>query len=173
MSNRARMTERLVTGEADRHDSVVDLVDVLERRIESFEDGYPNVTTVVEAPKQAHVSADPAVATAIDELLTNVGQHAGSEPTVEIEIRRIDDQIELRISDDGPGIPAEEQCVFTGEKQISHLHHSGGLGLWLVDWIVSQSGGTVEIKSDSGTTVVIRLPTSEQEDDATATEILD
>ncbi|MFC7210617.1 ATP-binding protein [Natronoarchaeum sp. GCM10025321] len=162
MSDRARMTERLVTRDADRHDSVVDLVEVLEHQIESFEDRYPNVTTAVEAPKAAHVSADPAVATAIDELLTNVGQHAGADPTVEIEIRRIDDQVELRISDDGAGIPAEERSVFTGEKQISHLHHSGGLGLWLVDWIVSQSGGTVEIRSDSGTTVVIRLPAVEQ-----------
>jgi len=76
------------------------------------------------------------------------------------------DVVELRVADDGPGVPAEERAVLSGEREIDPLHHTGGLGLWLTDWIVSQAGGTVDIACDAGTTVIVRAPAAAATDDA-------
>jgi|GEM_PF-206328 len=76
------------------------------------------------------------------------------------------DVVELRVSDDGPGVPPEERAVLSGEREIDPLHHTGGLGLWLTDWIVSQAGGTVDIACDGGTTVIVRVPAAPASDGA-------
>ncbi len=76
------------------------------------------------------------------------------------------DVVELRVSDDGPGVPSEERAVLSGEREIDPLHHTGGLGLWLTDWIVSQAGGTVDIACGGGTTVIVRVPAAPAADGA-------
>ncbi|SNZ04641.1 Signal transduction histidine kinase [Natronoarchaeum philippinense] len=73
--------------------------------------------------------------------------------------------IELRVADDGPGVPPDERAVLSGEREIDPLHHTSGLGLWLTGWIVSQAGGSIQIDVDDGTTVVVRLPATPVEGD--------
>jgi len=79
--------------------------------------------------------------------------------------RRDDEVVEIRVSDDGPGVPPEERAVLSGEREIDPLHHTAGLGLWLTDWIISQAGGTVDIDCDDGTTVIVRLPVASAPED--------
>lgn len=75
--------------------------------------------------------------------------------------RYIGDQVEIRFSDTGPGIPEEVRGrIFipfytTKEKGT-------GLGLAICQRIVKNHGGTIEIESrlGEGTTFVIRLPTN-------------
>lgn len=158
LSDRARMTEKLLTRGTTDHDGAADLVDIVERQVTTFQERYPEATVTLDLPESVSVAVGPDFPTAIDELLTNTGEHAGPEPTVDIAISRDDGTVSLTIRDDGEGIPPDERLVISGEQRISHLHHSGGLGLWLVDWIVAQSGGAVEIRCDSGTTVIITVP---------------
>jgi two-component sensor histidine kinase len=44
------------------------------------------------------------------------------------------------------------------------LEHGEGLGLWLVNWIVTGLGGTVTANTDDGTTVRLSLPVADEED---------
>lgn len=161
LSDRARMTEKLLMRGATDHDKTADLIEIAERQVAAFQERYPDASVTLDHPESAPVAVGPDFPTAVDEVLTNAGEHAGSEPAVDITISQHDGTISLAISDDGDGIPPDERLVVSGEQRISHLHHSGGLGLWLVDWIVSQSGGAVEIRCNSGTTVVITIPAAE------------
>ncbi len=161
LSDRARMTEKLLMRGATDHDETADLVDIVERQVATFQERYPDATVTLDLPEFVSVAVGPDFPTAVDELLTNVGEHAGPGPAVDITISQHDGTVSLTISDNGEGIPPDERLVISGERQISHLRHSGGLGLWLVDWIVSQSGGAVEIRSDSGTTVIIDVPATQ------------
>lgn len=161
LSDRARMTEKLLMRAADERTSVVDVVETVERQVATFEDQYADATVTIDAPESLHATVGPDFATAVDEILTNAGEHAGPSPSVDVELRQDADVAELTISDDGDCIPPEERSVLSGERRISHLHHTGGLGLWLVDWIVAQSDGTVEISCDSGTTVRLRVPVAD------------
>lgn len=164
LSDRARMTEQLLIREAQKRREVIDIVAVIHDRVEAFRERYPSATVTIDAPESVPIVADPECSTAIEELLENAGEHAGAAPTVEITVRTLDDHVEIVVQDDGPGIPADEQAVLTGERQISHLHHTGGLGLWLVGWTVTQCGGTIEIDCDSGTTVILTIPIGDLDD---------
>ncbi|MFB6222854.1 MAG: ATP-binding protein [Haloarcula sp.] len=68
------------------------------------------------------------------------------------------DQVLIRVADSGPGLPETEQTVLTTGTE-TQLSHSRGTGLWLTQWIVSESDGSISVVESrfGGTTVEIRL----------------
>jgi signal transduction histidine kinase len=75
-------------------------------------------------------------------------------------VRQVSDQVELRVEDDGPGIPLEiKSRIF--ENFATHGKADGtGLGLALVRKIVEDHGGEVRVESrpTEGATFRLRLP---------------
>jgi len=99
-------------------------------------------------------------------LLTNAIGFSPSGATITIGARRADGDVEIWVSDRGPGIaPDFRERVF--ERFETHTdgssHRGSGLGLSVVKSFVELHGGTVEIESGpgEGATVRIRLPGSE------------
>lgn len=48
------------------------------------------------------------------------------------------------------------------DREITQLRHASGLGLWLVNWVLTQSGGTLSFETEGidGTLVRLALPKS-------------
>ena len=95
-------------------------------------------------------------------LVDNALRHARRDVTV--GVARGTTSIELRVADDGPGIPiAERESVFEPFVRLDHHRtRSGGgagLGLAIVRDIVGAHGGTVQIMdAEPGSIFVVRLP---------------
>jgi two-component system nitrogen regulation sensor histidine kinase NtrY len=71
--------------------------------------------------------------------------------------------VSIQVSDTGPGIPAEiRDRIF--EPYFTTRISGTGLGLALVDRIVTQNGGRIEVESEpgTGTTFTMRLPAAGQ-----------
>lgn len=67
------------------------------------------------------------------------------------------DQVELRVQDQGTGIPVEKlDSVF--EPYVTTKAKGTGLGLAIVKKIIDEHGGSVWIENHSGACVVVRLP---------------
>lgn len=73
--------------------------------------------------------------------------------------------IEIRVSDRGPGIPADEQehifePFFRGSRAVQDQIHGTGLGLSLVKKIVEAHGGNIRVKSEpmKGAEFIVWLP---------------
>lgn len=97
---------------------------------------------------------------AITELVENAIRHAGRpDPTVDVYVEGHETTVEVRVVDDGPGIPDLDRAVILKGEETP-LEHSMGLGLWLVRWTVANSGGTIDIRDNepTGTVIEIRLP---------------
>jgi len=94
---------------------------------------------------------------AVRELLANVGRHARASK-VEVSVQREDDQLVVRVSDDGIG--------FAGAAIEARPTEAGGFGLFSIGERMLVLGGVMEIHSEEGkgSCIVLRL----QLDDADA-----
>lgn len=132
--------------------------DVLDRVVER----HPGVGVERDLDDGVHVIANDLIDTAIENAVENAFEHNdGAEQSVRVSVGLVDENYaEIRIADDGPGIPDSERQLFDGANEITQLQHASGLGLWLLNWIVTQSGGEINILDNEprGTVVAIRLP---------------
>lgn len=99
-------------------------------------------------------------------LLSNAIKFSPSGSTVDVTVVDDGEWVELRIVDQGPGIPlADQEAVWDRFYRVQSDRHSDvpgtGLGLPIVRALVEQRiGGKVTLHSDghSGTTAVVRVP---------------
>jgi signal transduction histidine kinase len=109
----------------------------------------------------------PALSRVLRNLLDNAARHATS--TVEVEVSSDGANAILAVSDDGPGIPAEDWTrVFDRfvrlDSDRSRRAGGAGLGLAIAREIVVAHEGTVTIgnRAGGGTRVTVRLPLSQE-----------
>ena len=89
--------------------------------------------------------------------MTNAVEHGGDASTVEVTVAaEPGNRVTIAVADDGPGLPAVERDLLRGGTETP-LNHGDGLGLWLVNWIVTDVGGTLDVTVDDGTTVTVEL----------------
>lgn len=135
----------------------IDIVPIVDGAVTDVQNEYPSVDVSFSAPDEAVSFAAPQLAVAVSELLTNAAQHAGSEPTVDVEVLRVADQTTVQISDNGPGLPPDERRILTGASETA-LDHGSGIGLTLVFWIITNLNGEIAVTTtSSGTTVEVHL----------------
>ena len=94
------------------------------------------------------------------------GRHGGTVRVETPEYEAGQEMVEVAITDDGPGIPAESldkifERFFRVDKARSRDAGGTGLGLSIVKHIIQSHGGRVRVESqvDRGTTFFFTLPT--------------
>jgi len=103
---------------------------------------------------------------ALVNLLDNAVKFNKSNGEVRVRVRdRPGDQVEIRVSDSGVGIPAEDRSriferFYRVDKARSRDVGGTGLGLSIVKHAVEQMGGTVAVESElgRGSTFIVTLP---------------
>ena len=96
------------------------------------------------------------------EKLSNLGENPGAyQPTVTVSTQKIDNQVIIKVKDNGTGIPDDVKAkIFQPFFTTKPTGQGTGLGLSLAyDIVVKGHGGTlgVETKEGEGTEFVIRL----------------
>ncbi len=98
-------------------------------------------------------------------LLNNALKYSPTESTIYVTARRMGREAELRVTDQGPGIPADMlESIFEHFRQVdtSDTRQQGGtgLGLPICRGIVSQHGGRIwaESRLGEGSTFIVRVP---------------
>ncbi|XGI83461.1 ATP-binding protein [Halorutilales archaeon Cl-col2-1] len=150
----------------DKKSTVFGVDTLLEGRIQTLRDRYPDYEVVCDAPSDSvGVRSIPEIGKAIDELIGNAAEYNDSDsPRIEVSVsaRPSEDCVEITVADNGPGIPDEEVRILTAETEIQPLYHGSGLGLWLVHHIVERSGGSLRFEENQprGSIVRMRLPSA-------------
>ena len=108
------------------------------------------------------VPADPVrIRQALENLVTNAVAHAGPDVRVVIGARATTGAVALTVSDDGLGIPEEDQeRIFETGVRLEGAGPGFGLGLALVRAIAHAHDATVRLESapGQGATFTISLP---------------
>jgi len=171
-SNQARSIERTLAP-ADSSDAPVDVVRAIESVLDDLGGSYPDAEIDTDLPEAAVASAHVSLEEALFEIVENALEHNdAAAPRVEIRLERDGEWIELSVGDNGAGLPEPERIVLDRGRETP-LEHGSGLGLWLVSWTIRASRGSLAIDVDDGTTVTMRLPRADSEDDGAADGIDD
>jgi len=105
---------------------------------------------------------EDAIVRILDNLISNADRYAAS--AVRVEVSESDGTALLTVTDDGPGIPADQHAqVFERFARLdaSRSQQSGGsgLGLAIVRQLVQSLGGTVRLEdAEPGLRAVVSLP---------------
>jgi signal transduction histidine kinase len=118
-----------------------------------------------------------ALARSVQNLISNAIKYGGADRWVGVRIGPADGRtVAIAVSDHGPGIPEQElsrifEPFYRGQHALDGQVHGSGLGLSLVDRIVRQHGGRVQVHSTPrGTTFTLLIPAASE---ATATATVD
>jgi PAS domain S-box-containing protein len=127
--------------------------------VEQLREAYPSVEFGIEAPEVCRAVATHRLERALYEIGENAAKHAG-ESSVVFEVERTEDgHVAVEICDSGPGLSETERDVVERGRETP-MGHGQGLGLWLVNWIVTGTGGDLSVEADNGTTVRVQLLTT-------------
>ncbi len=122
-------------------------------------------------PEIAVMAEEGRLAQVIVNLLTNAVQalpeDRATENRISISVRGFDRWVELEVSDNGPGIPAEIQArIFEPFFTTKPLGEGTGLGLSVCQGVVASFGGSICVESEigKGARFTIRLPIAKSAD---------
>ncbi|MFF5209503.1 DUF4153 domain-containing protein [Streptosporangium sp. NPDC000396] len=122
------------------------------------------VTARCEVPEGLSVRVDPdLLAQVLANLLDNAVRHSPDGGTVVLSAAARGDGVRLRVTDEGPGIPAEERA--RAFERFSRLDAGraadgggAGLGLAIVKEIVELHGGSIHVEDGVGCRIAVDLP---------------
>lgn len=113
------------------------------------------------------VSADAdAMVMALMNLLDNAWKYSGEDKQIHLAVSVADGRVRFAVRDNGIGLsPADRLRVFKRFQQVNPTFRGGGgcgLGLSIVQFVVSAHGGTLTVDSEPGrgSTFAIHLPVS-------------
>ncbi|MCX6453522.1 MAG: HAMP domain-containing sensor histidine kinase [Actinobacteria bacterium] len=91
---------------------------------------------------------------AVSNLLANARTHTPAGTKIEIEILQNESEVQISVSDNGPGLSPEDQTriferFFRADPSRARVSGEGsGLGLAIVDAVMKAHGGSVEVLSE-------------------------
>jgi signal transduction histidine kinase len=139
-----------------------DLAQVVEsaRKLAGYSDRFRGVAVdVAGLERPLHVDGDPGrLEQVVVNLLLNAATATASKGKIEIRARRAQNEVELSVADDGPGIPVEDlPRIF---DPFFTTTEGTGLGLSVSYGIVRAHGGTLSARNreGGGAEFTIRLP---------------
>jgi signal transduction histidine kinase len=161
---------RITRGKVELKQEMIELSDVVARALETVSPLlelrlHP---VLVEVPARGLVvHGDPGrLVQVVANLLTNASKYSEPSSPITITARALEERVELRVKDEGIGIPADQLErifeIFVQQPQATDRAQGGlGLGLALVRSLVKLHGGSVRAASEGpgkGSEFIVELP---------------
>ena len=158
---RTRALLDALSGE-DRQLSAISLRDAIDDNLASLRATHGELTISTDVSEETEVLADETLVDVVGNVLSNAVEHNDkSEPRIEVTAEETNSYIDLRIMDNGPGVPDEvKDAIFRRDETGLHEDGTGsGFGLFFVDTMLSDFGGDVWVEDNDpeGAVFVLRF----------------
>lgn len=135
-----------------------DIGSVLEARVTSAQQAYPEATYHFGSAPSVDVVADSLLEEVLDNVLFNAVQHnPDDDPTVWVDTTVDAESVTVSIADDGPGIPDDRASTLFDQTTTEFDDPDSGFGLYLVEEIVDSYGGTIRVEENEPDGTVFRM----------------
>jgi len=143
-----------------------DIVEVVEATVAELQEAHPETTIQYELPGAQEAIATDRLEMVLKELVDNAVAAGASQITVGVvPPDEPGGRTTVEVCDNGSGLPAMEARVLK-EASESPVDHASSFGLWMVNWLVTEMGGEVDVEVEDGTTVIIALRQSQCENES-------
>ena len=147
-------------GDSDPELEPIDLTAVVTNECRNARSSYENAVIRVddEFPTGVAVAATELLSSVFQNLLTNAVTH-NDKQTPEVTISGTDrgDSVVVHVADNGPGIPEDRREEIFGRGEQGLESPGSGIGLYLVDTLITLFGGAIEITDNEPTGSVFTL----------------
>ncbi|MCD8385549.1 MAG: ATP-binding protein [Bacteroidales bacterium] len=146
--------------------SRVDMAAMCRSVIDSYQRAFPNKHFVFTCGQpQIPITADASkMESVVNNLVSNACKYTDDNATISCSVETSGTDVIITVSDDGVGIPANEQNLIFQRlfrsARTANKREGTGIGLYLVKQYVEMHHGTVTVQSkeNQGTTFVLSLP---------------
>ena len=155
LSRKARKFQKAV--DSDKSPAPHDILQDINAVVGNLRNDFPEIEFSIEGEINEKVLATNGLLLALAELGENAAEHSDS-PRITYRVdSTADGDIAVYVIDNGLGLSSMERQVLKNGYETP-LSHGSGIGLWMVNWVITDLGGEVTTSVDDGTTVTIRLP---------------
>lgn len=140
--------------------ATVDLAETVRAGIEAAETQHPDADCTFQSPDQpVAVFATEQLTEVVRHLVENAIEYSdGDSPSVEIAIETTRRSATIRVSDNGPGLPVDQQALLEEGTIAEFDDPTTGFGLNIVRLLVESFDGSIDtLVSDGGSTVAVEL----------------
>ncbi|MGE5408161.1 MAG: ATP-binding protein [Syntrophothermus sp.] len=142
------------------------LIDEVVRTMRAQTEAVNQALTEEVDPDIPEIDAEPdRIRQILVNLITNAHEYSPEGASIGVRARVIGDEVEVSVTDDGPGIPETQlEHIFErfvrGDAGLTQRVGGTGLGLAISKSLVELHGGTIEVESTPGrgSTFRFRLP---------------
>jgi signal transduction histidine kinase/ActR/RegA family two-component response regulator len=161
---------RITQGKLELRRERVELAAVVRNAVETARpllEAHGHRLTVTLPPDPVPLDADPVrLAQVFSNLLNNAAKYTDRNGRIALEATRDGDEVEIRVRDNGRGIPPEAlptifEMFTQAHRSLEQSQGGLGIGLTLVQRLVEMHGGRVTAHSGGigrGTEILVRLP---------------
>lgn len=167
LTKRVRAVNKAISGEDEPALEPVDIASAVETKAHKLSQGYENTTVHVDVTS-VQVSADEFLPAVVENVLRNAVDHNDTDnPVIRVEIVAEGGSVELRVIDNGPGVPDEMKDKIFQESVTSDDSGTVGFGLHFVRVMMERYDGDVwfEDRADGqrGAVAVLQFNHAEQD----------
>ncbi len=155
LTNNILLASQMEEKNFQREHEEVNLADVVETVVSDYKNRYPNRHIEASADKDLFIEGDELlIQIALSNLIDNALKYAPKDSPVYVDLMNDNDNIQVKVSDEGSGVPDEEK-----QKIFEKFYRSGnentrkakgtGLGLYLTRKIITDHNGDIFVMDNT------------------------
>lgn len=155
LTNNILLASQMEEKNFQREDEEINLADVVETVVSDYKNRYPQRTIEASADKDVLIQGDELLLQiALSNLLDNALKYAPKESPVYVDLMDEDDQIQIKVTDEGNGVPDTEkkrifEKFYRSGNETTRKAKGTGLGLHLTKRIVQDHNGDIFVMDNT------------------------
>jgi two-component system, OmpR family, sensor histidine kinase CiaH len=155
LTNNILLASQMEEKNFQRDNEDVNLADIVETVVSDYKNRFPQRTIEASADKDVFLQGDELLLQiALSNLIDNALKYAPKESPVYVDLMDENDMIQVKVSDEGPGVPDEEkkrifEKFYRSGNETTRKAKGTGLGLYLTRKIIRDHNGDIFVMDNT------------------------